>query len=183
MAAIHAYGETVKTANFFRKNRQLWTVYLQTLSQILPYMAASGHNNYTKCLTLFLGKVSTLHLMHPHIEAKFEEGYFVLRRSAKYWAALFADLFIEQVLMGSLKSRGGLTRGRGMTERTRLLWCLYMPACGKISKSVQTLTDTSQSEELPKDLSVARRKCDSEDVQMIIDMVSAHSPFSRDQRL
>jgi len=41
-------------------------------------------------------------------------------------------LVIEQVPMRRLRTNGGLTRGRGMTEKQqkqRLIWLLSMPAC------------------------------------------------------
>ncbi len=53
---------------------------------------------------------------HPDIHASFLNGYHVIRRSDRYWAGLSTDLVIEQVLMRSIKTVGGLTRGRGMTE-------------------------------------------------------------------
>ena len=34
-----------------------WQLYLQSLHEMLPYMAAAGHNNYVKSLTLFLHKM------------------------------------------------------------------------------------------------------------------------------
>lgn len=42
----------------------------------------------------------------------FLEGKFVIRRSDRLWDGLGSDL----VLMRSLKSRGGLTRGSGLTD-------------------------------------------------------------------
>ena len=43
-------------------------------------------------------------------------GYHVVRRSDRFWIGLWTDLTIEQVLMRSLKTRGGLISGRGMSE-------------------------------------------------------------------
>ena len=43
-------------------------------------------------------------------------GYHTVRHSDRYSAGLWSDLIIEQVLMSSLKSRGGPTTGRGSTE-------------------------------------------------------------------
>ena len=40
----------------------------------------------------------------------------------KYWAGLFTDLSIEQTYTRDIKGNGGLTRGRGMEEGTRLLY-------------------------------------------------------------
>ena len=39
-----------------------------------------------------------------------------MRRSDREWAGLWADIVIEQVQIMSMKSGGGLTRGRGVTE-------------------------------------------------------------------
>jgi len=53
---------------------------------------------------------------HPWLHVQFEQhGFHTVRRSDRYWSGLWTDLVIEQVLMRSPKSRGGLTRGRGMT--------------------------------------------------------------------
>jgi len=45
-----------------------------------------------------------------------EEGFFTVRRSDKLWAGVWSDMTIEQVLMRSMKTNGGLTRGRGLTD-------------------------------------------------------------------
>ena len=50
------------------------------------------------------------------------DGYHVIRRSDRFRKGLWSDLVIEQVLMRSLTSRGGLTRGRGVTESVRIMW-------------------------------------------------------------
>ena len=36
-----------------------WPLYLQSLYDMRPYIAAAGHNNYTKSLALFIQKCST----------------------------------------------------------------------------------------------------------------------------
>lgn len=41
------------------------------------------------------------------------------------------DLIIEQVLMRSLKTTGGLTRGPGMSDVTRVIWVMSKPVCSK----------------------------------------------------
>ena len=55
--------------------------------------------------------------------SKFEAGFHAVRRINRLWAGLSTDLVMEQVLMRSLKTSGGLTRGRGMTERQRVPVC------------------------------------------------------------
>jgi hypothetical protein len=70
-----------------------------------------------------------LEVDHPDINKAFQGGLHVLRRNDRYWAGLLSDLVIEQVLMRSVKTAGGLTRGRGMTEVQRPQWLLSMPNC------------------------------------------------------
>ena len=48
---------------------------------------------------------------HPDTYQQFQEGLHVVRRSDRQWAGLSTDLVIEQVLMRSIKTSGGLTRG------------------------------------------------------------------------
>ena len=65
-----------------------WHLYLQALKQMLPYLAASGHHNYTKSLVLYLQKMEKLPHTHPEVYRKFLDGLFVLRRTENYWAGI-----------------------------------------------------------------------------------------------
>ena len=71
------------------------------------------------------------------------EGHHVVRRSDRFWAGLSPDLIIEQVLMRSIKTHDGLTRGKGMTENQRLVWVLSMPVCASINETMQKFSDVS----------------------------------------
>ena len=146
---------------------------------MLPYLAASGHKNYVKSLVLYLEKMDKLEETHPTVYKQYMEGLFVLRRSDSYWAGIFSDLYIEQVLVGSIKSVGGLTRGRGFLESTSLIWLLSTPACGEVHKAMQEITGNSSSEEIHKDLTHARLKRDAKDLQSIIDYLEERKPFSK----
>ena len=58
--------------------------------------------------------MSDLEETHPDVHQKFLDGFHVIRRSTQCWARLSSNLVIEQTLMRSLKSIGGLTSGSGM---------------------------------------------------------------------
>ena len=77
-----------------------WELRLQTVSEMLPYLTACGHNHYTKSAWIYLQ-------LYQH----FREGLHVVRRSYRYWAGLSSDFIIEQVLTRSLTTSGGLIRG------------------------------------------------------------------------
>ena len=161
-----------------------WELHLQAVSEMLPYLAASGHNNYTKSALIYLQQMSHLQDDHPEVYQHFQDGLHVIRRSDRYWAGLSTDLVIEQVLMRSLKTNGGLTRGRGMTEQQRLVWSLSMPACGEMNKTMQELTGVSyNSGEQNKDLTQARQACDWKDTKILLSYLHKRNPFTSDASL
>ena len=63
-----------------------------------------------------------------------------MRRSERQWARLWTDIVIEQVQIRSLKSGGGLTRGRCMTESVRKQWLYSTQACAAIHDAMTSLS-------------------------------------------
>ncbi|XP_068675446.1 uncharacterized protein [Montipora foliosa] len=148
---------------------------------MLPYLAASGHNLYVKCARLYLQSMSDLRTDRPDVYRAFTSGLHVARRSDRFWAGLSIDLVIEKVLMRNLKTGGGLTRGRGLTEQQRLIWLLSMPACAETNHIMQELTGVQfNSGEQNKDMSKARQIRDMKDTVTILRALAAHNPFSLD---
>ena len=115
---------------------------------------------------------------HPKVYQHFQDGLHVIRRSDCYWAGLSSDLVIEQVLMRSMKTNGGLTRGRGMTEQQRLM-SLSMPACGEVNRAMQEITTVSyNSGEQNKDITQARQSRDWKDTQTLLLYFLERNPFT-----
>ena len=109
---------------------------------MLNIFAATGHNNYAKCGRLVLQMMRDLLNTHPRLYMQFAEiGYYTVRRTDRYWAGLSTDLVIEQTLMRSLKSHGGLTHGSGMTENVRTTWVLNMHKFADIHQAMVQLTN------------------------------------------
>ena len=158
-----------------------WKLHLQVLQEMVPYLAAAGHNSYTKSLLLYLHRMSHL---DPDVSQIFENGLHVVRRSDRYWAGLSSDLVIEQVLMRSLKTTGGLTRGRGFDELQRLIWLLSRPVCAEINLAMQEFTSVSfTTSEQHKDISSARQERDVQDTNKLITVISSRTPFSSNSPL
>jgi len=120
-----------------------WKLPLQAVSEILIFMAASGHN-YTKSGCIYQHQMCGLQNTHPHLCEQFINGLLIVRRSGRVWAGLFCDLIIEQALMRSLKTSGSLTRGRGMTKQQRVIWLLSRPACAEVNKAILITSRTQQ---------------------------------------
>ena len=82
-----------------------WNLNLISLQRMLNLFAATGHINYAKSARLYLQLMIDLPNTHPWLYQKLSvEGHHVIRRTDKFWAGLWPDLVIEQVLMRSLKT-------------------------------------------------------------------------------
>ena len=80
-------------------------------------------------------------------------GHHTVQRTPKNWTGVSTDLAIEQTLMRSIKSRGGLTGGRGMTESVRHTWVLSLSHVAMINDAMmQLMGAVSRSRELHQDM-------------------------------
>ena len=61
------YMEMIDIMRSFIRSERIgdWSVHLETLQAMLPYLAASGHNLYTKSLHLHLQKMTKLKIHTP----------------------------------------------------------------------------------------------------------------------
>ena len=107
-----------------------WKLHLLCVQEFIPYFHAAGHLAYAKLCHLYLQDMHDLHQRMPDEDfVKFtEKGFFTIRRSNKNWAGLWSDLTVEQTLMRTMKTSGGLTHGRGITDSVLNRWILGMPA-------------------------------------------------------
>ena len=128
------------TLRMFLKGERMdiWALHIQTMYETMPYLAVYGHNLYTKCIQVYLQQMNKLHETHPYVCIHFGQGLHVVRISDRSWAGLSPDLVIEQLLMRSMKTSVGLTRGRCMTE-TQLTGVQY-----NISEQHKYLTKARQ---------------------------------------
>ena len=121
---------------------------------------------------------------HPDVHRQFTQGIHVVTRSDRFWTGLSPDRVIEQVLMRSLKTTGGLTKGSGMTETQRLVWRLLRPACADVNSAMQQLTSvTYETSEQHTYLSQARQTRDTADSEKLMSFIEWRSPFDEDPSL
>ena len=58
--------------SFIRAERTSnWELHLRTITEMLPYLAAAGHNLYVKCARLYLQEMASLPNDHPDVYEKF----------------------------------------------------------------------------------------------------------------
>ncbi|KAG1650842.1 hypothetical protein GQR58_027696 [Nymphon striatum] len=162
----------------------LWEFHMTAMYEMMPYLAASGHNLYTKSLHVYLQHMTKLPETFPEVHRHFSQGLHVVRRSDRLWAGLLADLVIEQVLMRSMKTSGGLTRGRGMTEVQRVVWLLSHPLCSEVSNAMQQLTGVNyNTSEQHKDVTKSRQEKDMTDTCELLEFLEPRNPFSDNKSL
>ncbi|CAC5362548.1 unnamed protein product [Mytilus coruscus] len=144
---------------FYKGRENNWHFHLESLKAMLPYFTASGHNLYVKSAWIYLNQMECLKEQNAEVAALFEGGYHVIRRTDQYWAGFSSDLAIEQALMRSIKTTGGLTRGRGMSESQRALWILSMPDCAEVNNAMMSFTGTKfYSSDQHKEDGLSRQK-------------------------
>lgn len=157
-----------------------WSLHIQTVKQMIPFFHAAGHLFYAKCAHLYLQDMCNLQkTLDPKEYVLFTtKGYFTIRRSEKFWSGIWSDMTIEQTMMKNMKSIGGLTHGRGMSESVLMRWTLGMVALQNICEEVEKFTYTSSStSEQHIDMRRTRMERDDRDVGKMQNWLSTHPPF------
>ncbi|KAJ8043553.1 hypothetical protein HOLleu_10691 [Holothuria leucospilota] len=156
-----------------------WELHLHALSGMINLFAASGHHHYAKSARLHLQDMYNLNQNYPWVYQCFSsKGFHSIRRSNKVWAGLWTDLVIEQTLMRSTKSRGGLTHRRGVTETVRNLWVGSMHRCASVHEAMGSLTGKlTKASEQHRDLDVSRITKDDSDLRRLSNWFDIHDPF------
>ena len=80
---------------------------------------------------------------------------------------------IEQVLMRSLQTSGGLTRGRGISPSTIAKWVHSMPAASRVIDDMETFGGVAC------DLRESDQKRDHADTATFLTWLDLHHPFQR----
>ena len=146
---------------------------------MLPYLAATGHHHYVKSICLYLENMKGLKRKRPPVYGQFMKGKHVVYQTERQWAGIATDLAIEQVLMRTLKSTSGLTRGRGLSEVQRTTWLLGMPACAEMNRAMQELTSLAyDSGEQSRNILVSHITRDHEDTKIVMRAIRERNVFS-----
>lgn len=157
-----------------------WNGHLQSVQQMLPYLHASGHFLYAKSCQLYLQDMVDLKstLTHEDYDRFVLKGFFTVRRSEKFWSGIWSDMTIEQTLMRSMKTVGGVSRGRGITDSVLVKWISSMPAIVEVSLQIEQFCGvTFVTTEQHVDARLSRIRRDDSDVLKFVDWFSSHDPF------
>lgn len=134
------YFEMVTIAlDFIRAERLgLFKEHLDAVRKMLPYFHASGHFLYAKSAHLYLQDMLKLEEnMDEQTFKNFKNGFFTVKRTEKFNSGTWTDMVIEQSLMKSMKTDGGLSRGRSTQESVLCKWVYTMYATNIICEEIE----------------------------------------------
>ena len=154
-----------------------WHLHLYAVGKMLNLFAATGHSNYAKCGRYYLQKMQELPQTHPHVYRCFLDGKHTVKRTEGFWKGLWTDLCIEQTLMRSIKTQGGLTQCRGTTETVHNLWLASLSYLAVIYSALMDLTGTQNHCEDHVELGKARIKTDYRDFKAFYSWLNSRNPF------
>ena len=148
-----------------------------TVKRRLNLFAAAGRVNYGNSARLYLQSMDALPEQHPWLHQCFQEkGYHAVKRNEKYWAGLWSELVIEQLPMRLIKSRGGLSRERGIDENTITMWIHSVHHLVGIRSSLTgQIHETNEQHVQQRE---SRIKQDLVDLATLQDWFEDHSPFN-----
>lgn len=183
---IQYYKMTTLMKQFIQAERMGdWELHLETIKSMLPFFHSAGHFLYAKSARLYVQDMDGLRQkMDPMEFNLFTEGYFTIRRSHKFWSGLWTDLTIEQVLMRSMKSQGGLTHGRGISNSVLARWTEGMVYMLNICEGHEIFWNVScTTTEQHTDMRPARIERDSKDAEKLKSWLNVRTPFPFNEKI
>ena len=163
-----------------------FALHLHVIAQVQPYFHAAGRLQYAKSSQVYLQTMEDLEEKMPSENFNFfsHNGYFTIRHTSKFWSGVWSDMTIEQVLMRAMKTNGGLTRGRQISDSTFGQWVRAVPLCIPMCEALEELAgthcETSDQHSLHKDhveLRQARVTRDDTDRKHLCGWLRSHNPF------
>ena len=73
-----------------------FSIFVQTLEEIVPWVFALDHTNYARWLPIFIQDLKMLSSRHPSIHKEFMEGNFTVRKTRKAFSTIAEDQAHEQ---------------------------------------------------------------------------------------
>ena len=84
-----------------------FTLYVQCLGQLVPWMFSLDHTNYARWLPVHIKDMVQLHQVVPSVHVQFDHGNFVVQKSARVFSTTALDQAYEQ-MNEHMKGDGGV---------------------------------------------------------------------------
>ncbi|KYM95812.1 hypothetical protein ALC62_13539 [Cyphomyrmex costatus] len=170
---VKKFVETLQYLKTFGPTACLWVQYFHLINIVKRFIEAERCGNWELHLKCVRDMIPYFHASGHYLYAK-----STIRRTNKYWSGIWSDMTIEQVLMRSMKSSGGLTHGRGISDSVLSKWILSSIILTEVCNEMEKFCNVSYStSEQHVDASVTRINRDASDLQKLANYFSTYDPF------
>jgi hypothetical protein len=157
-----------------------FSLYVQSLGQIVPWLFALDHNHYARWLPVHIRDMLTLQAKHPAIYAEFQAGKFVVQKSPHVFSMIPLDHNHEQE-NEAIKGEGGAV---GLTENPAALrrWMIAGPEVARAVKEFEaTFVSTKSDDVRHHEQVLSVQKSFSKNVQSLVSVIEElGNPFIED---
>ncbi|GBP43082.1 hypothetical protein EVAR_96344_1 [Eumeta japonica] len=115
--------------------------------------------------------------MDPQTFENFKNGFFTVKRTEKFKSGTWTDMVIEQSLMKSMKTEGGVSRCRSTQDSVLCKWVYAMYATNTICEEMEKFCNISLDSTEHVDSRDSRVKRDNIDVNKLIEWFTLHNHF------
>ena len=116
-----------------------WEQTLTEAGNMLPFIVAAGHHNYSYSLPLFLKEMNNLRNTAPEVYHHFMKGHFVVRRKAGAFNGVPTDMALEQTYNRDAKeSHSGLT-GITLDAKAWTKWLYTKPVSSEAASQFKDM--------------------------------------------
>ncbi|KAK5884494.1 hypothetical protein CesoFtcFv8_018309 [Champsocephalus esox] len=169
----------IRTERLADHNRHLCCI----ASRMLDIFAAAGHHQYAKGARLYcqlMKQLETLPAYKETFESFTAHGNHVVRYSSHDWSGTWYDTCIEQTLMKSAKSEGGLSRGRMRhSDSGHKCWVLTLNHFSNVNQRMEE--SVKKHAPLHRDLGKTQMKRDAEAIDLALQWFEENNPFDPDR--
>lgn len=157
------------------------SLHIFSLTSMLPYFYAAGHQNYSKSVSIYLQDLKKLIIKMSDTELQeFKSRVFTIRRTDSFYSGTWCDMCVEQDFMRSIQTKGGLAGGRGTTHPVIAKWVYSFPLALSVIQALEQLVGAKHiRSEQHKEEGFSRMKRDNDDVVKMYDWLTEHNPFTK----
>ncbi|KAI4802446.1 hypothetical protein KUCAC02_020282 [Chaenocephalus aceratus] len=153
------------------------------VSRMLDIFAAAGHHQYAKGARRYcqlMNQLETLPAYKETFQSFTAHGNHVVRYSSHDWSGTWCDICIEQTLMKSAKSEGGLSRGRMRhSDSGHKCWVLTLNHFSNVKRRMEE--SVKKHAPLHRDLGKTQMKRDAEAIDLALKWFEENNPFNPDR--
>lgn len=177
LSYVHMVGLLL---DFIRSSREAdWTLHLQCIRKMLPWMFAYDRVNYSRYLTLYWCEMTALPETDRFLHDQFLSGEFCVQRSNSAFSQIPVDQTIEQTIKRDSKTKGGII-GFSRSPAAVQKWLINAHQRAEISRGCKDMAGLGENTTgKHKECSESRRKYGEASVQSVLSTMSTWpNPFS-----